>query len=233
MADVRLVSPRFDRGVHRSIRSAIGEAPRRDIVDGRLEPGKPLSIKELQEKYRVGLSAIREALCQIEADGLVIAEDQRGFRVAPMSAAHLEDLTRSRVAIETFAVRDAIVNGDITWEAQLRSVYQRMVNAPHPGVGRAPVERTPEYTMLHRTFHDVLVAPCACEWMKRFRGTLHEHSERYRQLASTHHDGRDIDAEHRDLMEAAIARDGERAALLIDAHVRSTSRILHRSGLVG
>jgi DNA-binding GntR family transcriptional regulator len=222
---------RLERGVHRSLRSAICDALRRDVVEGRLDPGKLLSIKDLQAQFGVGLSAVREALCQLAADGLIIAEDQRGFRVAPISAADLEDLTRSRIAIETFALRDAIANGDTEWEAQLLASYHRMVNAPHPCAERPKQHRSAEYALRHRLFHDLLVAPCTCEWIKRFRGTLHEHSERYRQLASANYDGRDIDGEHRELMEAAIARDTDRAVALMTEHVGVTVRFLAARGM--
>jgi GntR family carbon starvation induced transcriptional regulator len=219
------VNPRLHRGAHRSIRSAVCDALRRDIVGGRLEPGKLMSIKELQAQYSVGLSAVREALCQLAAD-------QRGFRVAPISASDLEDLTRSRIEIETFALRDAIAKGDTEWEAQLLASFHRMVNAPHPCAEDPTRRRSSEYAIQHRAFHDLLVSPCTCGWMKRFRGTLHEHSERYRQLAAAHFDGRDIDGEHRDLVEASISRDVERAVALMALHIRGTVRVLANGGLI-
>jgi GntR family carbon starvation induced transcriptional regulator len=230
MTVVPIAASRIQRGTHRSLRSAICDALRGDIIEARLEPGKLLSIKELQAQYGVGLSAVREALCQLAADGLVIAEDQRGFRVAPISAEDLEDLSRSRIEIESFAIRDAIANGDTEWEAQLLASYHRMIKAPHPLAQSPSQGRSSEYALQHRRFHDLLVAPCTCEWMKRFRGTLHEHSERYRRLAAAHFDGRDIDGEHRDLMAAAIARDADRAVALIADHVRMTGLILTNRG---
>jgi len=74
------IDSRFDRGEHRSLRSAIFGAIRGEIISGSLEPGKLIGIKALQVRFRVGMSAVREALCQLAADGLVIAEDQRGFQ---------------------------------------------------------------------------------------------------------------------------------------------------------
>jgi GntR family carbon starvation induced transcriptional regulator len=224
-------APRIERNAHQSLRSAICDVLRRDIVEARLEPGKMLSIKELQAQFGVGLSAVREALCQLAADGLVIAEEWRGFRVAPVSARDLEDLSRSRIEIEAFLLRDAFGNGDTEWEAQLLASYHRMINAPHPGSAHPERQRSGEFAQLHRNFHDLLVAPSSCEWMKRFRGTLHEHSERYRQLAAKRWDGRDIDGEHRDLMDAAIARDAEKAVALMTLHVRITADVLTESGL--
>lgn len=223
MSGATPIDSRFDRGEHRSLRAAIFGAIRREIISGSLEPGKLIRIKEMQGRFRVGLSAVREALCQLAADGLVIAEDQRGFRVAPVSETDLRDLTRARAEIEIFLIRDAIANGDTDWEAHLLAAYHRLANVPKFGSA---------YAEKHRAFHDTLVAPCTSDWMKRFRATLHHHSERYRLLAATHNDAaRDIDGEHRALMEAALARESDLAAELIAAHVHETAQILMRNGL--
>jgi DNA-binding GntR family transcriptional regulator len=205
------------------VRAAICDVLRNDILDGRLEPGNLLSVKEMRERFGVGLSAIREALCQLAADGLVLAEEQRGFRVTPVSAADLEDVTRSRAAIEVFTIREAIVNGDMEWEGQLLATFHKLTKLPKHGDA---------YAREHKAFHDLLVAPCPSEWMKRFRKTLQEHSDRYRRLAARRNDGeRDIDGEHRALMMAALDRDADRAAALIAEHVHRTAQILARHGL--
>ena len=220
------VSPaalRIERGSHRSLRAALISAITREIIGGALEPGKLLNIKDLQERFGVALGSVREALCQLAADGLVIAEDQRGFRVAPISESDLADVTETRATMEIWMIRDAIANGDTSWEADLLGAFHRLTHRQNPD---------PEYPELHRVFHDQLVAPCRSKWMKRFRATLHEHTERYRQLARKHNDEqRDIDAEHRALMEAALARDADRAAELMSEHVYETARILLRTGL--
>jgi DNA-binding GntR family transcriptional regulator len=214
---------RFDRGEHRSVRAAIFGTLRRDIISGRFEPGKSIKIKELQARFGVGLSALREALCQLEADGLVIAEEQRGFRIAPVSETDLVDLTRTRCEVETFAIRDAVAHGDLEWNAQLRSAFDKLVRIP---------KNTAVYAEAHRNFHDLLVAPCRSTWMKRFRATMREHAERYRALAASHNDeGRDVDGEHRGLVDAVIARNADLAAELLAAHVRETAAILMRVGL--
>jgi GntR family carbon starvation induced transcriptional regulator len=214
---------RLDRTGHPSLRAAIYDALRDEILEGRLEPGNLLSIKDVQGRFGVSASAVREALCQLASGGLVLAEEQRGFRVAPVSAADLEDVTRSRAELEMFTIRDAIANGDVEWESQLLAAFHKLTKLP---------KRSADYAREHQAFHDLLVAPCRSEWMKRFRKTLQEHSDRYRRLATNHNDdGRDIDGEHGDLVKAALDRDGDRAALLISEHVHRTARILARHGL--
>lgn len=201
------------------------------LMTGRLPPGKPISVKDVQQEFGVGLSAVREALCQLVADGLVIAEDQRGFRAAPISVKDLRDLTRARIEIETFAMRDAIANGDVHWEARIISEFHKLSQLRRTE-GSNPRQIGDEYRKQHAVFHDALVAACTSEWMQRFRQTLHEHSERYRQvIVAYNHQPRNITAEHKALMDAALARDADRAAELVAQHVNDTAKILMRLGV--
>ena len=62
---------------------------RTDIVSCELAPGQRLKFEELRARYDVGIGSLRETLMQLEADGLVIAESNRGFCVAPVTIADL------------------------------------------------------------------------------------------------------------------------------------------------
>src|SRR5690349_20437452 len=73
---------------------------RRDIVEGRFAPGEKLRVEHLKDDYGVGAGTLREALSLLVADALVVSQCQRGFRVAPMSLADFEDITRTRVMLE-------------------------------------------------------------------------------------------------------------------------------------
>ncbi len=62
---------------------------RADLLACRLMPGQKLKIEELCERFSAGSSAVREALSRLAADGFVVVEPQRGFRVTPLSFAEL------------------------------------------------------------------------------------------------------------------------------------------------
>jgi len=96
------------------------ERLRDDIVEGRLKPGEKLRVEHLKARYQVGAGTLREAITRLVSDALVVAEGQRGFRVAPMALADLEDLTRLRLHIEIDALRQSIRHGDAAWRAQLQ-----------------------------------------------------------------------------------------------------------------
>jgi len=77
-----------------TLASTVFEQLRRDIVSVQLAPGEKLRIEALRERYGVGGSPVREALNRLSAEGLVWQQDQKGFRVAPVSERELEELTR-------------------------------------------------------------------------------------------------------------------------------------------
>ena len=81
-ADDRDVSDTFDR-------------LRGDIISGTLLPGSRLRFADLQARYGIGTSPLREALSRLAADRLVVQEVNRGFKVPPLS---LEDFSRHRGA---------------------------------------------------------------------------------------------------------------------------------------
>ncbi|HYS86404.1 MAG TPA: GntR family transcriptional regulator, partial [Bradyrhizobium sp.] len=99
-------------GGPRTLTSAVLERLRADILSTKLVPGQKLHIAGLAKQFSVSLTAVREALSRLVADGLVQASDQRGFRVSPVSPADLEDVTRTRIDIEGLALRRSIERGD-------------------------------------------------------------------------------------------------------------------------
>jgi DNA-binding GntR family transcriptional regulator len=224
---------RFDRGEHPSLRAAIVDAIRDDLQYGLLPPGQRIGLKELRQRFGTSLSAIREALCQLVAEGMVVAEEQRGFWAAPISAADLIDLSRVRIEIECSAIRDAIAHGDTEWEALLVAEFHRLAQVPSRDA-RDPRRISSAYSDAHRRFHDAVIAGGRSDWLKRFHTTLHQHSERYRELVVSYYAEshvRDILGEHRAIMEAMLARDATTATTLIAQHINDTAAILLRHGI--
>jgi DNA-binding GntR family transcriptional regulator len=94
-------------------------AGRADILGCRLMPGGKLRINEIAKRHDVTLGAVREALSRLAAEGLVVAESQKGFRVSPLSSDDFRDLTDARGEIETLTLKRSIARGDVEWESQL------------------------------------------------------------------------------------------------------------------
>src|SRR5882757_7754439 len=84
------------------------EALRADLLACRIAPGSRLKIQDLCRQHAVSLGAIREALSRLTSEGLVVAEPQRGFRVAPISAEELKDLYLARIELEGLCLKRSI-----------------------------------------------------------------------------------------------------------------------------
>jgi DNA-binding GntR family transcriptional regulator len=210
----------------RSLTAKVFEALRADILACRFAPGQRLKIGELCARFEVSLGAIREALSRLAAEGLVVAEAQKGFRVAPVSNADLADLTTTRVEIEGLALRRAILFGDVAWEAGIAAAFDRLAALPERAeedAGRV----SDAWSEAHQAFHLALVAGCNSPWLLRLRSILFEQSERYRRLSvRSGRKDRDVLGEHRAIMRAALARDADRAVGLLSEHILLTTRLL-------
>ena len=202
------------------------ERLRADLLACRLKPGARLKISELCQVLALNLSAVREALSRLTSEGLVIAEPQRGFRVAPISADELRDLTAVRAEIEGMCLFRALQAGDVGWEADLVAAFHRLSRTPEREPG--DTERMSEaWSDAHGAFHDALVAACDSPWLLRLRATLYAQSERYRRLSVPLAEGqRDLGREHRELMDAALARDAPQTTELLSRHIQLTTCVL-------
>ncbi len=76
--------------------SSVYDRLQTDILTGKLKPGVKLRLKDLIEQYDTGNSPLREALNRLSANGMVVREENRGFRVPPASTKELMELTRTR-----------------------------------------------------------------------------------------------------------------------------------------
>ena len=104
------------------------------IISCRLRPGEKLVISELCKSLGVSLGAVREALSRLASEGLVIAEPQKGFRVAPISQAELEDLTSTRGIIEGHCIERAIAVGELISVEEVALPYRFTVTWRRLGV---------------------------------------------------------------------------------------------------
>ena len=110
----------------KTVAADIAYRMREEIISCRLPPGEPLKFEMLRGTFGASFSTLREALMDLAADGLVVGEGQRGFRVAPVSAEDLMDITNARVLIEVDAFRKSIAFGGDEWEIASMSTLHRL-----------------------------------------------------------------------------------------------------------
>ncbi|MBY4866067.1 FCD domain-containing protein [Burkholderia anthina] len=213
-------------GGSRTMASVLADTILRDIVSGALAPGSKLKIRELADRYQAGVIPLREAVSRLAMSGFVDAEDQRGFRVTPVSRADLEDITSVRQCIESEALRDAIDSGNLEWEASVLAAFH-LVNSL-PTVVDEPPRMNPDWERAHDHFHATLLAGCRSKWLKHFAATLRTQTARYRHqsLRSQHAGERDVGREHEEIVKAVLARDADRACELLRRHFAVTAQLV-------
>lgn len=199
---------------------------RSELLACNFAPGEKLKIDDLCRRFAVGSSAVREALSRLASEGFVVSEPQRGFRVAPLSVDALRDLTDVRCSIEALCLRGAIEKGGLEWQSQVVAALHRLTHTP-VWADKAARRYSNEYARAHETFHEVLAAGCGSPWLLHLRAVLFNHSARYRWFTGPLSKvDRDLDKEHREIAEAALARDSERAVTLMNAHLQLTAKIV-------
>jgi DNA-binding GntR family transcriptional regulator len=202
------------------------EVIRADILEGRLMPGSRLHSVMLAERLGISRAAVREALSRLASEGLAQSFDQRGFRVTPVSQEDLKDLTRVRIEIESLAIKASIERGDAAWEGAIVGAFHELQRAT-PAEQRHLQPLMGDWSAVHQRFHGSLVAACGSPRLLSIREALIEQSERYRKLSVSYHPGeRNLNEEHKQIMEAVIDRDVPAALALVARHFNKTTKIL-------
>jgi DNA-binding GntR family transcriptional regulator len=206
----------------RTIADALDAQLRASILRGDIAPGTKLKLDALRERFGVSLSPLREALSRLAAEGLVLAESQRGFRLPEASGERLAEVITLRCHLEPFALAESIRRGDDEWEERLVGVFHRLSKLER-AEPRGAKTRVEHWEKAHREFHEALIAACGMPILLQFCGVLNDLSDRYRRLFLAKNPlDRDVHGEHQAILDAALARKGERAAALLRRHVERT-----------
>ncbi len=197
---------------------------RKDVLVGSLVAGSKLKIDELQQAYGFSSSPLREALSRLSQEGLVRADERRGFRVAPMSSDDLADITRMRLMLDVQALADAIRCGGDDWEAAIVTAFYRLEKV-ESRLGDGPTVLDDEWSILHREFHMAMIAACPSDRQRAWSASLFDQAERYRRYSASHRKTpRRKTHEHKKIMEATLKRDAEAAMELLREHILGTQR---------
>ncbi|GLV23903.1 GntR family transcriptional regulator [Sphingobium sp. TomTYG45] len=205
-----------------SLTEATYHRTRAYILSAQAKPDDKLKVADLAAMMEASPSVVREALSRLVSEGLVVAEPQRGFRVAPLELSDVRYLFDARIQIECACLSGAIRNADLTWESKLVAALHELTRTPEErGVQGDSVST--HWAAAHANFHQALVSTCPNPWYLKIRANLYLHSERFLALAMVSRPAdRDLRAEHTEIAEAAIARDESAAQALMTLHLNRT-----------
>ena len=196
------------------------DALRERILRGDYPEGEPLRQDAIAEELGVSRIPVREALRQLEAEGLVTFSPHRGAVVSTMSLQEIVELFELRAEIESDLVRRAIPH----MTAEDRNRAREILSAYELALRTGEVAKWGE---LNWQFHSTLYAPAGRAFTMGMVSKLHQQSDRYlrMQLALTHGESRARD-EHRAIANAARKGDGKLAAKLMREHILGAGRAL-------
>lgn len=196
------------------------DAIRERILRGRYPEGEPLRQDAIGAELGVSRIPVREALRQLEAEGLVTFNPHRGAVVSTLSLKQIRELFELRAEIEGDLIRRAVPNMTSEDDARASEILDAYEVALHGG-------QVPVWGALNWQFHSTLYAPADRDLTMSIVHKLHQHSDRYlrMQLALTHGETR-ARHEHRAIATAARKRDVVKASRLLRDHILGAGRAL-------
>lgn len=203
-------------GEQPNLRTRVGEALRARLVSGRMRPGVLYSAPRLAAEFGVSATPVREAMLDLVSEGLVEVVRNKGFRVTELSDAELDAMAELRSLIEVpvmGSVAEAC-EGVLAREVErLRPLAGRITDAAAAkdlvGYIEADTEFHLRFLALHGNRHVVAVVRDL-----RSRSRLYGLEE----LAGTGVILTQCE-EHVEMVDAALARDGERMRTVMARHI--------------
>jgi len=188
---------------------------RRAIVSGRLRPGDRLTETDLAERLGTSRAPVREALRQLEQEGLVVTRPYKATEVLGVTQEEIEEiLVPLRLTLERFAFRKALphlTDADLT---ALERLVQAMRHAGQVGDADALADADVR-------FHELVVARAGqphCEQLWRtIEPRVRAH---FRRDAPAHQDPRTVADQHQELLDALRAGDETHLLATLERHIR-------------
>ena len=225
-----LPSPKVDQPA--TLATTIYARLKADILTTRLAPGRKLQSRFLMEQYNVGQTPLREALNRLTTEEFVVGMEQRGFYVKEVSREELQELTKTRCWVEGLALRESMQNATQGWEETLLVAHHRLDRSPR-SLKPDTFEDNPDWEKVHRAFHATLIGLCGSRPLLGFCEQLADRLYRYRMMSiAKAYPARKVGAEHRDILQAVLARDSEQAVRLLQQHYQRTADVIYSDGLL-
>lgn len=192
---------------------------RTDIVFGKLGPSEKLKLDRLREGYGASVGTLRELLNRLSSEGLVVAEGQRGFEVAPVSAENLREIADLRLLLESHALAQSFAAGDMDWEGRVVSAYHKLSAIEKKLVSgeRADPEIWKRYDW---EFHHALISACGSDALLETHAPVYDKYLRYQMIVGIFR-GEIAAREHKTLLDCALARDAKAARAVLETHIEA------------
>ena len=151
-----------------SLKSQIIKALWQLIIDGKIRPNEPMREIQLTEILNISRTPLRDALQQLEWEGIVVSEARKGYRLAPFSEADIDEIYPLRARLESFALELSGIPNKIVLD-ELYEINLKIQNSKSPR----------EIVELDESWHLLLISNCPNQRLLKLIKTLHRQSQRY------------------------------------------------------
>ena len=206
-----------------SLRDQVATRLRTLIVDGTLKPGTRLVERELCEQMGVSRPSVREAMRQLENEGLITNLPNRGPIVAVVTQKSSADIYQVRSALESLAARLFARHAGEEDRQAIRQCCQELQSMPK----KAPAL---EYLALKDRFYSILLKGSGNDLLAHLGGMTLRRFYQLRNISVAKTDRADASRkEIKKLVEALLARDEEAAARACVEHVENTAAAVYQA----
>lgn len=192
------------------------------IMSGELAPGAKLNEIEVAGQLNVSRGPVREAFRALEQAGLLRTEKNRGVYVRAISVEEADEIYELRAVLDEFIGRQLAARITPEGLRELRALVEALDAA-------SQARDVDEYTRLNLSFHDRMVELAGNrKLLETYRRLVKELTLFRREALSRSHAAMpDSTREHRAIVSAIAARDGELAARLMREHVERGRARMH------
>jgi len=197
----------------------IVDALRESILDGVLPPGLQIRQEALAEKFGVSRVPVREALRQLEAEGLIQSELHKGAFVSSLNLHEVIEMLDIRIGLELRALKLAVPNFTKEHAKEAERILKRYDGSESPR----------EWRDLNLAFHLALYKPCKRpRLVKMIEDVVLETNRFLRTYISAALGREQPQAEHHRLLELCVAGNTSSALKLLEAHIERTKAVLQQ-----
>ncbi|PDT01649.1 GntR family transcriptional regulator [Rhizobium chutanense] len=205
--------------VSASLRMQVEEKLRQAIATGRFKPGQRLVERELCEMLGVGRTSVREALRQLEAEGLITSYPHKGPVVSTITYEEAQQLYAVRALLESFAGQQFAENGSAQDIATLEAAVVEFEAAADSGIGSRLIEAK-------NAFYDCLMDGSKNLFVRQMLVSLHNRINLLRMTSMTQPGRlRHSIAEIKEISNAISNRNGPVAAAACKHHIDMAAKV--------
>lgn len=206
--------------LHKQIWESIAQDIKEDILSGVYQPGERLKEVELAEKYAVSKTPVREALRYLGGIGFVEIVPNRMAHVTKMNKRDVQNLYDIQAVLEGLAGREALPN-------LKKQHYEKMEKCVALLERFSREKKSKDYEKANTHFHSIIWQTSNNEKLIEMIYNVHEQLQRFRFITRKYPKRfKDLAADHRRILEAAIEQNDEKIEKMFRRHVEKQKKYI-------